>query len=52
MLVQVQDNGEGISKEELVSAYFDMIPKLTNFVNSIHIKAEYPHLKVGGLDED
>ena len=43
---------EGISKEELVSAYFDMIPKLTNFVNSVHIKAEYPHLKVGGLDED
>lgn len=43
---------EGISKEELVSAYFDMIPKLTNFVNSVHIKAEYPPLKVGGLDED
>ena len=42
---------EGIPKEELVSAYFDMIPKLTNFVNSVHIKAEYPNLKVSGLDE-
>lgn len=43
---------EGIQKEELLSAYFDVIPKLTDFVNSVHIKAEYPHLKVGGLDED
>ena len=43
---------EGIPKEELVSAYFDVMPKLTDFVNSVHIKAEYPHLKVGGLDED
>ena len=43
---------EGISKEELVSAYFDMIPKLTNFVNSVHIKAEHPHLKVVGLEDE
>lgn len=42
---------EGIHKEELLSAYFDVLPKLTNFINSVHIKAEYPHLKVGGLDE-
>lgn len=34
---------EGIQKEELLSAYFDVIPKLTDFVNSVHIKAEYPH---------
>lgn len=43
---------EGIPKEELVSAYFDVMPKLTDFVNSVHIKAEYLYLKVGGLDED
>lgn len=42
---------EGIHKEELLSAYFDVLPKLTNFINSVHIKAKYPHLKVGGLDE-
>ena len=41
---------EGIQKEELLSAYFDVMPKLTDFVNSVHIKAEYPHLKVEGLD--
>ena len=41
----------GIHKEELLSAYFDVMPKLTNFVNSVHIKAEYPSLKVSGLDE-
>lgn len=43
---------EGIQKEELLSAYFDVMPKLMDFVNSVHIKSEYPHLKVGGLDED
>ncbi len=43
---------EGIQKEELLSAYFDVIPKLTDFVNSVHIKAEYPHLKVAGLEDD
>lgn len=43
---------EGVIKEELVSAYFDVMPKLTNFVNSVHIKAEYPHLRVEGLDDD
>lgn len=41
---------EGIQKEELLSAYFGVMPKLTDFVNSVHIKAEYPHLKVEGLD--
>lgn len=41
---------EGIQKEELLSAYFDVMTKLTDFVNSVHIKAEYPHLKVEGLD--
>lgn len=41
---------EGIQKEELLSAYFDVMPKLADFVNSVHIKAEYPHLKVEGLD--
>lgn len=39
-------------KEELLSAYFDVMPKLTDFVNSVHIKAEYPHLKVAGLEDD
>lgn len=43
---------EGIHKEELVSAYFDMIPKLTDFVSSVRIKAEYPYLKVAGLEND
>lgn len=43
---------EGIHKEELVSTYFDVIPKLTDFVISVHIKAEYPHLKVEGLEDD
>lgn len=42
---------EGIHKEELLSAYFDVLPKLTNFVNSVHIKAEYPNLKGSGLDD-
>ena len=42
---------EGILKEELIFAYFDVMPKLTNFVNSVHIKAEYPNLNVSGLDE-
>lgn len=41
---------EGIHKDELLSAYFDVMPKLADFVNSVHIKAEYPHLKVEGLD--
>lgn len=41
---------EGIHKDELLSAYFDMMPKWADFVNSVHIKAEYPHLKVEGLD--
>lgn len=35
---------KGIHKEELLSAYFDVLPKLTDFVNSVHIKAEYPNL--------
>ena len=43
---------EGIHKEELVSAYFDVIPKLTDFVSSVRIKAEYPYLKVAGLEDD
>lgn len=43
---------EGIHKDELLSAYFDVMPKLTDFVNSVHIKAEYPHLKVVGLEDD
>lgn len=43
---------EGIYKDELLSAYFDVMPKLTNFVNSVHIKAEHPHLKVAGLEDD
>ena len=43
---------EGIHKDELLSAYFDVLPKLTDFVNSVHIKAEYPHLKVVGLEDD
>ena len=43
---------EGIQKEELLSAYFDVMPKLTDFVNSVHIKSEYPHLKVVGLEDD
>lgn len=43
---------EGIHKEELLSAYFDVMPKLTDFVNSVHIKAEYPHLKVAGLEDE
>lgn len=43
---------EGIHKEELVSAYFDVIPKLTDFVSSVRIKAEYPYLKVEGLEDD
>ena len=43
---------EGIQKEELLSAYFDMMPNLTNYVNSVHIKAEYPHLKVAGLEDE
>lgn len=43
---------EGIHKDELLSAYFDVMPKLTNFVNSVHIKAEHPHLKVAGLEDD
>ena len=42
---------EGIHKDELLSAYFDVMPKLTNFVNSVHIKAEHPHLKVAGLED-
>lgn len=43
---------KGIHKEEVLSAYFEVIPKLTDFVNSVHIKAEYPHLKVAGLEDD
>lgn len=43
---------EGIQKEELLSAYFDMMPNLINFVNSVHIKAEHPHLKVAGLEDE
>lgn len=43
---------EGIHKDELLSAYFDVMPKLTNFVNSVQIKAEHPHLKVAGLEDD
>lgn len=43
---------EGIHKEELVSAYFDVIPKLTDFVSSVCIRAEYPYLKVAGLEDD
>ena len=42
---------EGIQKEELLSAYFDVMPKLTDFVSSVHTKAKYPHLKVEGLDK-
>lgn len=43
---------EGIHKDELLSAYFEVMPNLTNFVNSVHIKSEYPHLKVAGLEDD
>lgn len=43
---------EGIHKEDLISAYFDVMSKLTDFVNSVHIKAEYPHLTVVGLEDD
>lgn len=43
---------EGIHKDELLSAYFDVMPNLTNFVNSVHIKAEHPHLKVAGLEDE
>ena len=43
---------EGIQKEELLSAYFDVMPNLINFVNSVHIKAEHPHLKVAGLEDE
>jgi hypothetical protein len=43
---------EGIHKDELLFAYFDVMPKLTDFVNSVQIKAEYPHLKVAGLEDD
>lgn len=43
---------EGIHKEDLISAYFDVMPKLTDFVSSVHTKAKYPYLKVEGLDED
>lgn len=41
---------EGIHKDALLSAYFDVMPKLADFVNLVHIKTEYPHLKVEGLD--
>ena len=43
---------KGIHKEDLISAYFDVMPKLTDFVNSVHIKAEYSHLKVEGLEDN
>lgn len=42
---------EGIHKEELLSAYFDILPKLTDFLNSVHTKARYSYLKVSGLDD-
>lgn len=43
---------EGIHKEELLSAYFDGATALTKFLNSVLIKAEHPHLKVVGLEDD
>lgn len=43
---------EGIHKDELLSAYFDVMPKLMDFVNSVYIKAEHPHLKVAGLEDE
>lgn len=43
---------DGIHKDELLFAYFDVMPKLTDFVNSVYIKAEYSHLKVEGLEDD
>lgn len=43
---------KGIHKDELLSVYFDVMPKLTDFVNLVHIKAEHPHLKVEGLEDD
>jgi hypothetical protein len=43
---------EGIHKEELLSAYFDGATALTKFLNSVLIKAEHPHLKVEGLEDD
>lgn len=43
---------EGITKEELLSAYFDGTTSLTDFVNKVLTKAKYPHLKVEGLEDD
>lgn len=44
--------GEGIHKEELLSAYFDGATALTKFLNSVLTKARHPHLKVEGLEDD
>lgn len=43
---------EGIHKEDLISAYFNVMLKLTDFVSSVHTKVKYPHLKVEGLEDD
>ena len=42
---------EGIHKDELLSAYFDALPKLTDFMITVHTKAKNPDLKIKGLDE-
>lgn len=43
---------EGITKEEHLSAYFDGATSLTDFMNKVLTKANYPHLKVEGLEDD
>lgn len=47
-LVRLSD--DGIQKEELVSAYFDVSNSLTSFINGVLLKVKHPYLKVEGLD--
>lgn len=43
---------DGIPKEELLSAYFEGTNALTDFMTKVVTKAQYPHLKVEGLEDD
>ena len=41
---------EGIHKDELLSAYFDVATLLTDFMNDVKIQVKYPNLTVKGLN--
>jgi hypothetical protein len=41
---------EGVHKEELLSAYFEVATLLTDFMNGVQFQVKNPHLNVEGLN--